>query len=369
MRLHPISTLALATLACSGSPPAPLLQAPIEGDVTEKAAPTVVETPEEPMSSENTVETPAERQDMPVPCPSDMKLIDGSYCTEVEQRCIRDVYFKSTNKTVCFEFESPTRCVGRREDRRYCIDTYEWPNVAGERPEVMNNFYQAQVKCAAVGKRLCTESEWTMACEGPEMKPFPHGYVRDPLKCNGDHRYAFPSLQKLATYDRKELSRLWRGVPSGSQPDCISDYGVADMPANVDEVAFNEERTTFSKNKYDIAITGGNWYLGVRNQCRPKVYTHDEGWSYYFLGFRCCAEADGEPTDPRGPRQVARKWEFSRVESLARITREQVREALEKKKAGQCRCADRDRTCRILCGDMLGPDAVDADPNRVPESN
>ena len=49
--------------------------------------------------------------------------------------------------------------------------------------------------------------------------------------------------------------------------------------------------------KFDSVHTGGPWYKGVRNQCRPKVYTHDEGFYYYFLSFRCCAEADGKATD------------------------------------------------------------------------
>ena len=59
---------------------------------------------------------------------------------------------------VCEEFEPTAKCVGKTVKKRYCIDTYEWPNEKGERPEVMNRFHQAQVKCAAVGKRMCTES-------------------------------------------------------------------------------------------------------------------------------------------------------------------------------------------------------------------
>ena len=35
----------------------------------------------------------------------------------------------------------------------FCIDRYEFPNVKGVRPMVMQNFYQAQVHCARRGKR------------------------------------------------------------------------------------------------------------------------------------------------------------------------------------------------------------------------
>ncbi|MBI5538328.1 MAG: SUMF1/EgtB/PvdO family nonheme iron enzyme [Deltaproteobacteria bacterium] len=349
--------------ACSASPiaPSPVPSIPLAppSDASDAPVDATQDSAAEARSSE------AEPDAALSGCPSDMKLVDGDFCTRVEQKCRRKWNSKYTHKTVCMEFEAPSRCVGDKQHKRFCIDTYEWPNVAGQRPEVMSNFYQAQVKCASVGKRLCTETEWTQACEGPEMKPFPNGYVRDPLKCNGDHLWDDPSLKKVEAYDPDELARLWKGVRSGSQPGCISDYGVADMPANVDEVSFNEEILPFSRDKYDNAITGGNWYQGVRNQCRPKVYTHDDGWSYYFLGLRCCAEPDGKPSDPRAPRQIAHGWDFKRVESLARFTTEQMREKLLLKREGKCTCAVRDTLCRIMCGDMLGPRAHDADPNRI----
>jgi sulfatase modifying factor 1 len=95
-------------------------------------------------------------------------LVEGEYCTEVEHTCLKSWYDKSNKKKVCEEFAPTAKCVGKKIKKRYCIDTYEWPNKKGERPEVMNRFHQAQVKCAAVGKRMCTESEWTLACEGPD---------------------------------------------------------------------------------------------------------------------------------------------------------------------------------------------------------
>src|SRR5690606_21086924 len=120
----------------------------------------------------------------PSACPANMILIDGEYCTEVEHTCKKEWYSEVNKKRVCEEFEPVSKCVGEKVKKRYCIDEYSWPNEKGVRPEVMDNFYQAQVKCAAVGKRMCTESEWTMACEGPRMLPFPYGYQRDVGKCN-----------------------------------------------------------------------------------------------------------------------------------------------------------------------------------------
>ena len=289
-----------------------------------------------------------------------MVLVEGDYCTDLELECKKSWWHEPNKKTVCEEFEPRSRCVGERVPKRYCIDKYEWPNVKGERPEVMNNFYQAQVKCAAVGKRMCTESEWTLACEGPQMTPFPHGYKRDAAKCNGDHPWDSPNMKKVAQRDPDELARLWRGVPSGSQPNCISAFGVADLPGNADEVVANETFTNDFRGKFSSVNTGGPWYEGVRNQCRPKIYTHEEGFYYYFLSFRCCANPDSEPNEPRTPMQVKKGIKLGYVERLARFTVDEMKQKLELKKKGKCVCGPTDTLCKTMCGTLLGPGAKDA---------
>jgi hypothetical protein len=344
--------------ACSAAPPEP----PQPPPPAPPPPPATVEVPKvEPpvvVSAAPTAEPPPAPQG-PAACPEDMKLVDGEYCSEVEHKCIKSWFDKSNKKTVCEEFEPTAKCVGEKTKKRYCIDTYEWPNKKGERPEVMNRFHQAEIKCAAVGKRMCTESEWTLACEGPEMKPFPYGYVRDAAKCNGDHMWDQPNMKRVAARDPGELARLWHGVRSGSQPNCISDYGVADLPANTDEVV-SSEQVKGHRAKFDSVHTGGPWYKGVRNQCRPKIYTHNEDFYYYFLSFRCCAEADGKPTDPRTPRQIRENWSIRKVEKSAQFTIAQIKEKLELKKAGKCECRAHDVLCKTMCGTLLGPGAVDA---------
>jgi hypothetical protein len=237
-----------------------------------------------------------------------MLLVDGDYCTELDAKCLRSTYAPQNKKTICWEFQEPTVCTGEKVHKRFCIDKFEYPNREGERPKVMLNFPQAQRACEGQGKRVCTETEWTTACEGPGYKPYPYGYKRDPRACNGDNPYREPDVKKTVSHDKAvaeaEVERLWQGVPSGSQPRCVSDYGVHDMPGNADELAASE--TFSSKSPYDNVTTGGPWLEGVRNQCRPKIYTHNEGFAYYYLSFRCCAEPDGKPTDPRSPKQIQR---------------------------------------------------------------
>ncbi|MEZ4226447.1 MAG: SUMF1/EgtB/PvdO family nonheme iron enzyme [Polyangiaceae bacterium] len=371
------SALAALPIACAAAPPpeaeptppptpptSPPL-APASATVPDAGAapqPTAV-TPEADAAATPEADAGAEAG----ACPSGMVLVQGDYCTKVDQKCSKSWYAEWNKKKVCEDFEPKSSCVGSRIKKRFCIDKYSWPNKAGERPEVMNNFYQAQVKCAAVGKRMCTESEWTFACEGPDMKPFPYGYKRDSTKCNGDHPWDGPDMPKVAQRDPKELARLWKGVRSGNQPECISDFGVHDLPGNNDEVVANEQRTSDWKGKYDSVHTGGPWYEGVRNQCRPKIYTHDEGFYYYFLGFRCCSEPDGKTTDPRTPHQREKKWEFSRIERLANTSISEVKDALDRKAKGTCTCSPRDVKCKTLCGTLLGPGATDTDLKKLRE--
>ena len=295
-------------------------------------------------------------------CPAGMILIDGEFCTEVERKCLKQWYAKQNKKDICEEYEPAAKCVGAKVKKRFCIDTFSWPNVKGERPEVMNNFYQAMVKCAAVGRRMCTETEWTFACEGPEMKPFPYGVKRDPTKCNGDRKWDEPQMGLANNFDERELSRLWQGVPNGAQPDCVSDFGVPDLPGNTDDVVAND---SYKKGgiyaNYESVNTGGPWYKGVRNACRPKVYSHNEGFAYYYLGFRCCSEADGRETDPRTPRMIEKKQPWAHVERFARFTVDEMKSALDRKAAGTCTCGAHDALCKVMCGLALPKSAVDVD--------
>src|SRR6185312_2782997 len=131
------------------------------------------------------------------------------------------------------------KCVGREEPRRFCIDEYEYPNRKGGHPTWMVSWYDAQATCASLGKRLCYESEWVSACEGPDKLPFPYGHARDNTKCNIDNSWIQPSLADMYSKDPQtrliELSRLDQSAPSGSLSGCVSGFGVHDLTGNFDE--------------------------------------------------------------------------------------------------------------------------------------
>jgi formylglycine-generating enzyme required for sulfatase activity len=75
-------------------------------------------------------------------------------------------------------------------------------------------------------------------------------------------------------------------MPSGTMPRCVSWAGVHDMTGNVDEWTVNETGQPF-----DSALKGG-WWGPIRGRCRPATTAHNEGFIYYQIGFRCCADPD-----------------------------------------------------------------------------
>jgi formylglycine-generating enzyme len=236
-------------------------------------------------------------------CPEGMAHVEKDFCTEVTRRCLEPKYDPANRITICHRFaEGSTACVGPRKTLDFCIDVYEFPNEPGGHPPVMVDWHDAQAKCEERGKRLCTENEWTAACEGPDELPFPYGWKRSAEACNIDNRWISPSLTKV--YSKKpdvrdaELRRLDQSVPSGSKPGCVSGYGVYDLTGNFDEWTRADPERPNKPGKY-AALKGGAWGH-VRNACRPVTTSHEPAFTYYFVSFRCCRDASvrfGAATD------------------------------------------------------------------------
>jgi hypothetical protein len=98
-------------------------------------------------------------------CGPDMVEVDGDYCPLVPQTCLR--WLDPETKLQCAEFEQPTAAVGcalKTQHKRFCIDRYEWPNRVRALPRIMVSYGEAKASCESVGKRLCSDTEWTLAC-------------------------------------------------------------------------------------------------------------------------------------------------------------------------------------------------------------
>lgn len=220
-------------------------------------------------------------------CGKDMVEVEGDYCPYVYQRCLR--WIDPKTKLQCAEFAPSSKCLMPTQKKHFCIDKYEWPNKAGEKPVFMASWVEAKDACAAVGKRLCADTEWTLACEGPAHLPYPYGLKRDPAVCNIDKPYPMPRPDLVYNPETQadELARLDQREPSGARTSCTSPFGVRDMAGNVDEWVVNE---TQNGKPYKSGLKGGYWGP-VRTRCRPMTTGHEETFRYYQIGFRCCGDA------------------------------------------------------------------------------
>jgi hypothetical protein len=219
-------------------------------------------------------------------CPAGMIAVEGDYCSDLRQDCLR---WLDKEHLRCASF-APSACLARSVHERFCIDRFEYPNRAGVKPTVQKTWYEADAACKSQRKRLCRESEWTLACEGDQRRPYPYGYARDATACNIDRDLPVPDV-------RVESSGAhWRAPvdqrePSGARPACVSTFGVADMTGNVDEwVAVDEDPAhPATATTRRSALKGGYWGP-VRNRCRSATRAHDESFAFYQIGFRCCGD-------------------------------------------------------------------------------
>ena len=228
-------------------------------------------------------------------CGDGMVLVDGIYCPYVGHACTK---FLIEERDVCQAYAPEVLCEGRLMHRRFCIDDYEYPNIVGVVPAVMVDWNDAKRACAVEGKRLCTAPEWEFACEGPQMWPYPYGIERDATACNIDRTYTLPEMEAFSDASKisEEVERLDKRVPSGTMARCISPFGVHDMTGNVDEWVVNENGNVDDK-PFRSGLKGGYWGP-IRARCRPMTTSHNEWFSFYQVGFRCCRDADGRALEP-----------------------------------------------------------------------
>ena len=258
----------------------------------------------------------------PSACPPDMVEIEGDYCPKVKEKCLYNVDGHGKRMkgpvdpdTSCGEYEYPSKCLSDKlVHMRYCIDRFEFPNKPDQIPQDWMTYFDAQRAAKSAGKRLCTAKEWTLAAEGPELKPLPYGdgYHRDSTACNIDRHYTditgaddFKALglksidvfQSRSPNDKMSQALRMFLVPSGSMPRCVSDYGVHDMSGNIDEWVENVGGITKCPSKsgrcggWISGLKGGHvWH--VRQASRPMTDGHGPTFGWYETGTRLCKDVD-----------------------------------------------------------------------------
>jgi len=147
-----------------------------------------------------------------------------------------------------------------------CIDRWEHPNQPDAQPLGGLDFAVATEACQARSARVCSESEWLQACEGPGGRRWPYGDSYEPGRCH-DRGGEGPDLAGAS-------------LPSGSRPDCVTPEGVYDLSGNLWEWVVGEAGKPL--------LIGGGWNLSSgMGQCRSRAAAQPD-YRSAEVGVRCC---------------------------------------------------------------------------------
>jgi sulfatase modifying factor 1 len=164
-------------------------------------------------------------------------------------------------------------------------------SLRGAVPQGYISQVQASAACAAAGKRLCTDTEWLRACQGPSSTTFPYGNTRQPGTCN-DSRAVHPAVELYGTtaswiyshLDSPCLDQEANGLAStGAHAGCVTIEGALDMMGNLHEWTADPAGTFRGGYYVDTVLNG--------NGCLYATTAHAVTYSDYSTGFRCCADA------------------------------------------------------------------------------
>ena len=244
-------------------------------------------------------------------CPADMKYVSGKYCKSLRYKCVKGrnkneglvcpkgCYLSSDN---CQEWLPgsaeclPTKAVKKNGkltyepeyiDFEFCMDVYEWPNKVGERPKVFISYYDAEKMCSSVGKRICTSSEFTLACEGPEQLPTGYGWKIDGITCNVNK--VWKDWTKVRINTPEGFAKIDQSEIIGSRTECVSHYGIHDLTGNIDEWT-KLDPIDKAMSGHPSQLKGGYYALGAHPYCRAHTDAHGPEFSFYQIGTRCCTD-------------------------------------------------------------------------------
>lgn len=191
----------------------------------------------------------------------------------------------------------------------FCVDRFEaaladwspYVNPAGHSvravslrggvPQAYISQVEASAACVASGKRLCTDTEWLRACQGPSGTTYPYGNTRMPGTCN-DARAVHPAVELYGTtaswiyshLDSPCLNQEANGLAlTGAHGGCVTTEGAYDMMGNLHEWTADPAGTFRGGYYVDTTLNG--------NGCLYATTAHDTSYWDYSTGFRCCADA------------------------------------------------------------------------------
>lgn len=221
-------------------------------------------------------------------CPADMRLVEGVHYDNMAHVCTAPK--ADVKDTHCFAYADDISVMEGPATRiRACMDRYEAPNQRRAKPMVMASYVSATRWCAKRGKRMCSEQEWELACEGPQHQPLAYGWRVDVKLCNSNKQWMqvdFDAFGKTREEAEEESNRLWQGAASGQYTTCVSPFGIFDMMGNVEEWV-----TSRDTRRHPGSLMGGFWAKPWTG-CRGTNDAHEPTFTFYETGFRCCKDAE-----------------------------------------------------------------------------
>ena len=198
---------------------------------------------------------------------------------------------------------------------KFCVDVFEFPNIACELPIVWVTPAQAQRICGYQGKRLCSQQEWNLACradpKGAADQVYGYGSQLDMQICNTNKPHPMASDGFNWKCYVRDVQTAWDTCgtdtePSGAFPQCRSRFGVFDQHGNVAEIMTRKEGdVVYTQLKgsaffyVDVARKHDEPHpAGRKRDTYPDHCNYDPRWHVeelessthmnYHLGFRCC---------------------------------------------------------------------------------
>jgi hypothetical protein len=172
-----------------------------------------------------------------------------------------------------------TAAYGGRTEHRACSvpGTIPWRNVSHA---------EAEAACVAAGKRLCTEPEWQLACEGMAGNRYPYGPTYDGFACNG--KDYDPDCTAPDDNDIVQPTGTAYGCPTPPGSMCVSDYGAYDMSGNLKEWTGTE----VPAGSGSYRVRGGSYdNIAQGLTCQFDFISFGSGTIFPNLGFRCCSDS------------------------------------------------------------------------------
>jgi hypothetical protein len=170
--------------------------------------------------------------------------------------------------------------------------------AAGVVPQGYISQIQATAACTNAGKRLCSATEFALACCGPDAGSwYPYGgETHVPGDCNegkGSSMVRFfgnnPQTWTYAEFNDPRLND-WDGglATTGTYTKCVSPYGIYDCVGNLHEWGSDPPDVNghgrFRGGFYGDAEINGHGCLYVTS-------AHEIAYHDYSTGFRCCMDA------------------------------------------------------------------------------